>query len=77
MSHLTASRMLNFRAKWHARGRGQKVTTESATLLVGLGLTTSDVTPDGKLALTADNGNTGPDGNVYTVSVIDGGQPAR
>ena len=39
---------------------------------VGLWPYNLDVTPDGKLALTADNGNAGgSDGNVDTVSVID------
>ena len=51
---------------------GQKVTYGKRDLAVGLWPYNVDVTPDGKLALTADNGNNGgSDGNVDTVSVID------
>ena len=51
---------------------GQKVTYGKRDLAVGLWPYNHDVTPDGKLALTADNGNNGgSDGNVDTVSVID------
>jgi DNA-binding beta-propeller fold protein YncE len=51
---------------------GQKVTYTKRDLAVGLWPYNADVTPDGKLALTADNGNAGgSDGNVDTVSVID------
>ena len=51
---------------------GQKVTYTRRDLAVGLWPYNLDVTPDGKLALTADNGNAGAsDGNVDTVSVID------
>ena len=51
---------------------GQKVTYTKRDLAVGLWPYNLDVTPDGKLALTADNGNAGgSDGNVDTVSVID------
>lgn len=51
---------------------GQKVTYPKRDLAVGLWPYNLDVTPDGKLALTADNGNNGgSDGNVDTVSVID------
>jgi DNA-binding beta-propeller fold protein YncE len=51
---------------------GQKVTYAKQDLAVGLWPYNLDVTPDGKLALTADNGNAGgSDGNVDTVSVID------
>ena len=51
---------------------GQKVTYTKRDLWVGLWPYNVDVTPDGKLALTADNGNNGgSDGNVDTVSVID------
>ncbi len=51
---------------------GQKVTYTKRDLAVGLWPYNLDVTPDGKLALTADNGNNGgSDGNVDTVSVID------
>ena len=51
---------------------GQKVTYTKRDLAVGLWPYNLDVTPDGKLALTADNGNSGnSDGNVDTVSVID------
>ena len=58
---------------------GQKVTYTKRDLAVGLWPYNVDVTPDGKLALTADNGNAGgSDGNVDTVSVIDlEAQPAR
>ena len=58
---------------------GQKVTYAKRDLAVGLWPYNVDVTPDGKLALTADNGNAGgSDGNVDTVSVIDlEAQPAR
>jgi DNA-binding beta-propeller fold protein YncE len=51
---------------------GQKVTYTKRDLAVGLWPYNLDVTPDGRLALTADNGNSGrSDGNVDTVSVID------
>ena len=51
---------------------GQKVTYAKRDLAVGLWPYNLDITPDGKLALTADNGNNGgSDGNVDTVSVID------
>lgn len=51
---------------------GQKVIYTKRDLAVGLWPYNVDVTPDGKLALSADNGNAGgSDGNVDTVSVID------
>ena len=51
---------------------GQKVTYTKRDIAVGLWPYNVDVTPDGRLALTADNGNNGgSDGNVDTVSVID------
>jgi DNA-binding beta-propeller fold protein YncE len=51
---------------------GEKVTYGKYDMAVGLWPYNIDVTPDGKLALTADNGNSGAaDGNVDTVSVID------
>lgn len=51
---------------------GEKVSYSKFDLPVGLWPYNVDVTPDGKLAITADNGNAGAaDGNVDTVSVID------
>jgi DNA-binding beta-propeller fold protein YncE len=51
---------------------GQKVTYDKSDLVVGIFPYNVAVTPDGKLALTADNGNRGSsDGNADTVSVID------
>lgn len=51
---------------------GEKVTYAKQDVPVGLWPYNVDVTPDGKLALTADNGNAGAaDGHVDTVSVID------
>jgi DNA-binding beta-propeller fold protein YncE len=51
---------------------GEKVTYNKVDLAAGLWPYNVDVTPDGKLALTADNGNAGAsDGQVDTVSVID------
>jgi len=51
---------------------GDKVAYNKQDLPVGLWPYNLDITPDGKLALTADNGNAGAaDGNVDTVSVID------
>lgn len=51
---------------------GEKVTYNKYDMPVGLWPYNVDVTPDGKLALTADNGNSGAaDGHVDTVSVID------
>ena len=51
---------------------GQKVTNAKHDMPVGLWPYNIDVTPDGRLALTADNGNAGgSDGLVDTVSVID------
>src|SRR6202011_3017141 len=51
---------------------GGKVTYDKRDLPGGIFPFNIAVTPDGKLALTADTGNGGsPDGNVDTVSVID------
>ncbi len=51
---------------------GDKVTYNKQDLPVGQWPYNLDITPDGKLALTADNGAAGAaDGNVDTVSVID------
>ncbi|MFP5405414.1 MAG: beta-propeller fold lactonase family protein [Gammaproteobacteria bacterium] len=51
---------------------GEKVTDAKQDMPVGLWPYNIDVTPDGTLAMTADNGNAGAaDGNVDTVSVID------
>src|SRR5439155_13365126 len=51
---------------------GQKVSNNKQDVPAGLWPYNVDVTPDGKLALTADNGNSGAaDGHVDTVSVID------
>ncbi len=51
---------------------GQKVTYGKYDMPVGLWPYNVDVTPNGALALTADNGNAGsPDGHIDTVSVID------
>jgi DNA-binding beta-propeller fold protein YncE len=52
---------------------GQKVTyNNKLDMPVGLWPYNIDVTPNGKIAITADNGNSGsPDGHVDTVSVID------
>ena len=52
---------------------GTKVTYNKAyDMPVGLWPYNIDIAPDGKIALTADNGNSGSaDGNVDTVSVID------
>ncbi len=51
---------------------GQKVTYAKQDLPAGLWPYNIDVTPNGKLAITADNGNGGSsDGHVDTVSVID------
>ena len=51
---------------------GDKVVYNKQDIPVGLWPYNVDVTPDGKLALTADNGFAGAaDGNVDTISVID------
>ena len=51
---------------------GQTVTYDGQDIPVGLWPYNVAITPDGTLALTADNGNAGSsDGNVDTVSVID------
>ena len=51
---------------------GEKVTDSKYNMNVGLWPYNVDVTPDGSIALTADNGFAGgSDGNVDTVSVID------
>ena len=51
---------------------GEKVTYAKQDIPVGLWPYNLDVTPDGKLALTADNGNAGAaDGHLDTVTVID------
>ena len=58
---------------------GQKVTYSKHDMPVGLWPYNIDVTPDGKIGISADNGNSGsPDGHVDTVSVIDlDAQPPR
>ena len=51
---------------------GQKVTYTKTDIPVGLWPYNLNITPNGKLALTADNGNAGAaDGHIDTVSVID------
>jgi DNA-binding beta-propeller fold protein YncE len=51
---------------------GEKVTYNKVDVTVGLWPYNLDVTPDGKLAITADNGNSGrSDGHVDTVTVVD------
>ena len=51
---------------------GEKVTYDKYEVPVGLWPYNVDVTPDGKIALTADNGHAGAaDGSTDTVSVID------
>ena len=51
---------------------GEKVTYTKYDMTVGLWPYNLDITPDGKLALTADNGAGGrSDGNADTISVID------
>jgi DNA-binding beta-propeller fold protein YncE len=51
---------------------GQKVATLKHDMPVGLWPYNVGVTPDGKLGISADNGNSGaPDGHVDTVSIID------
>jgi DNA-binding beta-propeller fold protein YncE len=51
---------------------GEKVTYTKQDITVGLWPYNFDIAPDGKLALSADNGNSGrSDGNVDTVTVID------
>jgi DNA-binding beta-propeller fold protein YncE len=51
---------------------GEKVTYSKYDMPVGLWPYNVDVTPDGRLALTSDNGNSGAsDGQIDTVSVID------
>ncbi len=51
---------------------GEKVSYNKVDLAAGLWPYNVDVTPDGSLALTADNGNSGAsDGHIDTVSVID------
>ena len=59
---------------------GQKVTyNKKLDMPVGQWPYNVDITPNGRIAITADNGNSGaPDGNVDTVSVIDlEGNPPR
>ncbi len=58
---------------------GDKVTYTKYDMPVGLWPYNADITPDGKLAITADNGNAGgSDGHIDTVSVIDlEANPAR
>ena len=51
---------------------GQKATNAKHDMPVGLWPYNIDVTPDGKIGISADNGNSGaPDGHVDTVSIID------
>src|SRR5205807_5154903 len=58
---------------------GEKVTYDKRDLPTGINTYNLAITPNGKLALTADNGaGGGSDGNVDTVSVIDlEANPAR
>ncbi len=58
---------------------GQKVTNAKHDMPVGLWPYNIDVTPDGKIGISADNGNSGsPDGHIDTVSIIDlEAQPPR
>ena len=58
---------------------GQKVTYTKHDMPVGLWPYNIDVTPDGRIAISADNGNSGsPDGHVDTVSIIDlGNNPPK
>jgi DNA-binding beta-propeller fold protein YncE len=58
---------------------GEKVSYTKQDIPVGLWPYNFDITPDGKLAITADNGNAGAaDGHVDTVTVIDlEANPAR
>ncbi len=51
---------------------GQKVTYAKQDMPVGLWPYNIDVTPNGKIGISADNGNSGaPDGHADTVSIID------
>lgn len=51
---------------------GQKVTYTKHDMPVGLWPYNIDVTPNGRIAISADNGNAGaPDGHIDTVSIID------
>jgi DNA-binding beta-propeller fold protein YncE len=51
---------------------GQKVTYTKHDMPVGLWPYNIGITPDGKIGISADNGNSGsPDGHVDTVSIID------
>lgn len=51
---------------------GEKVTYTKVDMAAGLWPYNLDVSPDGRIAISADNGNAGAaDGNVDTVSVID------
>ena len=51
---------------------GQKATNAKHDMPVGLWPYNIDVTPDGKIGISADNGNSGaPDGHIDTVSIID------
>ncbi len=51
---------------------GEKVTYKKYDVVVGLWPYNIAVTPNGKLAITSDNGNAGAaDGNIDTVSIID------
>jgi DNA-binding beta-propeller fold protein YncE len=51
---------------------GQKVTYGKHDMPVGLWPYNIGITPDGKIGISADNGNSGsPDGHVDTVSIID------
>ncbi len=51
---------------------GRKVTDAKQDMPVGLWPYNIDITPNGKIGISADNGNSGaPDGHVDTVSIID------
>ncbi len=59
-------------AKFPGHKNGEKVTYNKYDMTAGPWPYNVDIAPNGKLALTADNGNSGSaDGNIDTVSVID------
>jgi len=69
--HAVASKFNNHKMAW-LDVSGEKVTYNKVDVAVGLWPYNVDVTPDGKLAITADNGNAGrSDGHIDTVTVID------
>ena len=69
--HAVAAKFPGHKIAW-LDVNGEKVTYNKVDVAVGLWPYNVDVTPDGKLAISADNGNSGrSDGQVDTLTIVD------